>query len=273
MLKIYGPYTGTPAAPEASPPDLQDYVQRIDRYTYGLGWLLCEIDYQTAGFCHLSEDPGDPENLFSVEFRLYVKQGLLRRGGGHRPVEPDAGHDGDGQPPAGAGAGPSRKPGGPGLFSRPWASFPWRGSPPPSRRSAGLVYHLKPWGPGGPQAHQALPGGGGRLRGCPGARRHPGKHPGDVGLHRIPQGTAVAGRPGRLFFCPWWYGKTGPRGCWRKSPSPPAPRRGTPRRPPRAGRRFRPAKAGAGGFPVRQGRPLENILTKLGTGIVKGTGL
>ena len=31
MLKIYGPYTGTPAAPEASPPDLQDYVQRIDR--------------------------------------------------------------------------------------------------------------------------------------------------------------------------------------------------------------------------------------------------
>ena len=66
MLKIYTPYTGTPAAPEASPPDLQDYVQRIDRYTYGLGWLLCEIDYQTAGFCHLSEDPGDPENLFSV---------------------------------------------------------------------------------------------------------------------------------------------------------------------------------------------------------------
>ncbi len=82
MLKIYTPYTGTPAAPEASPPDLQDYVQRIDRYTYGLGWLLCEIDYQTAGFCHLSEDPGDPENLFSVEFRLYVKQGLLRRGVG-----------------------------------------------------------------------------------------------------------------------------------------------------------------------------------------------
>ena len=82
MLKIYGPYTGTANAPEGEPPELQSYVQRIDRYTYGLGWLLCEIDYQTAGFCHLSEDPWDPENLFSVEFQLYVKKGLLRRGVG-----------------------------------------------------------------------------------------------------------------------------------------------------------------------------------------------
>ena len=31
-------------APEQEPPGLQEYVQRIDRYTYGLGWLLCEID-------------------------------------------------------------------------------------------------------------------------------------------------------------------------------------------------------------------------------------
>ena len=82
MLKIYGPYTGTAQAPEAEPPELQSYVQRIDRYTYGLGWLLCEIDYQTAGFCHLSEDPWDPENLFTVEFQLYVRRDLLRRGVG-----------------------------------------------------------------------------------------------------------------------------------------------------------------------------------------------
>lgn len=80
MLKIYSQYTGTPQAPEEEAPGLQEYVQRIDRYTYGLGWLLCEIDHQTVGFCHLSEDPGAPEDLFSVEFQLYTKPGLLRRG-------------------------------------------------------------------------------------------------------------------------------------------------------------------------------------------------
>ena len=79
MLKIYTPYTGTPAAPEGEAPDLQAYVRRIDRYTYGLGWLLCEIDHQTVGFCHLSEDPAAPEDLFTVEFQLYVKQGMCRR--------------------------------------------------------------------------------------------------------------------------------------------------------------------------------------------------
>ena len=79
MLKVYSPYTGTHMAPEQEPPGLQEYVQRIDRYTYGLGWLLCEIDHQTVGFCHLSEDPSQPEDLFSVEFQLYVKQGLSRR--------------------------------------------------------------------------------------------------------------------------------------------------------------------------------------------------
>ena len=79
MLKVYTPYTGTPAAPEREAPDLQAYVRRIDRYTYGLGWLLCEIDHQTVGFCHLSEDPAVPEDLFTVEFQLYVKQGMCRR--------------------------------------------------------------------------------------------------------------------------------------------------------------------------------------------------
>ena len=82
MLKVYAPYIGTPAAPEKELPALQDYVQRIDRYTYGLGWLLCEIDHQTAGFCHLSEDPSHPEDLFSVEIQLYVRRDLLRRGVG-----------------------------------------------------------------------------------------------------------------------------------------------------------------------------------------------
>jgi len=82
MLKIYAPYTGTPAAPEQEPPALQSYIARIDRYTYGLGWLLCEIDSTPAGFCHLTEDRHDPENLFSVEFRLYVKPEYQRIGVG-----------------------------------------------------------------------------------------------------------------------------------------------------------------------------------------------
>ena len=82
MLKIYAPYTGTLAAPEQEPPELQEYIRRIDRYTYGLGWLLCEIDSTPAGFCHLTENRRDPENLFSVEFQLYVKPEFQRRGVG-----------------------------------------------------------------------------------------------------------------------------------------------------------------------------------------------
>ena len=80
MLKVYAPYTGTIFAPEAEPPELQSYIQRIDRYTYGLGWLLCELNCQTAGFCHLMENRFSPQDLFSVEFQLYVKPDLQRRG-------------------------------------------------------------------------------------------------------------------------------------------------------------------------------------------------
>ncbi len=82
MLKVYAPYTGTVKAPEKEPPELQDYIQRIDKYTYGLGWLLAEVDCQTVGFCHLTEDRNDPKNLFSVEFQLYVREDYIRRGVG-----------------------------------------------------------------------------------------------------------------------------------------------------------------------------------------------
>lgn len=82
MLKIYEPYVGSCHAPEDSLPDLQDYIRRIDRYTYGLGWLICEIDGKPVGFCHLTEDRRQPENLFWVEFQLYVKQDWQRRGVG-----------------------------------------------------------------------------------------------------------------------------------------------------------------------------------------------
>ena len=150
MLKIYGPYTGTPAAPEASPPDLQDYVQRIDQYTYGLGWLLCEIDYQTAGFCHLSEDPGDPEDLFSVGFRLYVTQGLLRRGvgaalGRRMGDMMEAGNrrrvlvrvHPENQEALGF------------FFSMVFV--PLEGEPPAEPEKRWLVYRLKPWDPEAPK--------------------------------------------------------------------------------------------------------------------------
>lgn len=80
MLKIYAPYVGSPKAPEEALPELQDYIRRIDTYTYGLGWLLCEIDSTPVGFCHLTENRADPDNLFSVEFQLYVKEGLQRMG-------------------------------------------------------------------------------------------------------------------------------------------------------------------------------------------------
>lgn len=84
MLKIYAPYTypGSPFAPEEQLPDLQDYVRRIDTYTYGLGWLLAELNSHPVGFCHLTENRHDPKNLFSVEFQLWVKQDFRRMGVG-----------------------------------------------------------------------------------------------------------------------------------------------------------------------------------------------
>ena len=154
MLKVYSPYTGTHMAPEQEPPGLQEYVQRIDRYTYGLGWLLCEVDHQTVGFCHLSEDPSQPEDLFSVEFQLYVKQGLSRRRigtalwqlmremmdmGNRRRVLHGHGVCAPGRGPSGR-AGESL-----------------------AGVSAGSL------GPPGRKAHQAVLGGGGRLRSRQGA--------------------------------------------------------------------------------------------------------
>ena len=146
MLKVYAPYTGTHMAPEQEPPGLQEYVQRIDRYTYGLGWLLCEIDHQTVGFCHLSEDPSQPEDLFSVEFQLYVKQGLSRRRigtalwqlmremmemGNRRRVLCRV--DRENQAALG--------------FFMAMGVVPLAGDPPEEPEKAWLVYQLAPWAP------------------------------------------------------------------------------------------------------------------------------
>lgn len=150
MLKVYTPYTGTPAAPEGEAPDLQAYVQRIDRYTYGLGWLLCEIDHQTVGFCHLSEDPAAPEDLFTVEFQLYVKQGMCRRHigtalwelmrdmlemGNRRRVVCRVHRENQAAL----------------AFFQAMGFVPLEGEPPEEPEKLWLAYHLRPWEPAAPK--------------------------------------------------------------------------------------------------------------------------
>lgn len=150
MLKVYTPYTGTTAAPEREAPDLQAYVQRIDRYTYGLGWLLCEIDHQTVGFCHLSEDPAAPEDLFTVEFQLYVKQGMCRRHigtalwelmrdmlemGNRRRVVCRVHRENQAAL----------------AFFRAMGFVPLEGEPPEEPEKLWLAYHLRPWDPAAPK--------------------------------------------------------------------------------------------------------------------------
>ncbi len=150
MLKVYTPYTGTTAAPEREAPDLQAYVRRIDRYTYGLGWLLCEIDHQTVGFCHLSEDPAAPEDLFTVEFQLYVKQGMCRRHigtalwelmrdmlemGNRRRVVCRVHRENQAAL----------------AFFQGMGFVPLEGEPPEEPEKLWLAYHLRPWDPAAPK--------------------------------------------------------------------------------------------------------------------------
>ena len=150
MLKVYTPYTGTPAAPEREAPDLQAYVRRIDRYTYGLGWLLCEIDHQTVGFCHLSEDPAAPEDLFTVEFQLYVKQGMCRwhigtalwelmrdmlEMGNRRRVVCRVHRENQAAL----------------AFFQAMGFVPLEGEPPEEPEKLWLAYHLRPWDPAAPK--------------------------------------------------------------------------------------------------------------------------
>lgn len=150
MLKVYTPYTGTPATPEREAPDLQAYVRRIDRYTYGLGWLLCEIDHQTVGFCHLSEDPAAPEDLFTVEFQLYVKQGMCRRNigtalwelmrdmlemGNRRRVVCRVHRENQAAL----------------AFFQAMGFVPLEGEPPEEPEKLWLAYHLRPWDPAAPK--------------------------------------------------------------------------------------------------------------------------
>lgn len=83
MLKIYEPYVlGTHYTAEEHLPTIAEFVQRIDKYTYGRGFVMSEIDGETAGFCILTENRHDPEDLFTGEIQLFVKPEYLRRGVG-----------------------------------------------------------------------------------------------------------------------------------------------------------------------------------------------
>lgn len=150
MLKVYTPYTGTTAAPEGEAPDLQAYVRRIDRYTYGLGWLLCEIDHQTVGFCHLSEDPAAPEDLFTVEFQLYVKQGMGRRhiGAALWELMRDMLEMGNRRRVV---CRVHRENQAALAFFQAMGFVPLEGEPPEEPEKLWLAYHLRPWDPAAPK--------------------------------------------------------------------------------------------------------------------------
>lgn len=150
MLKVYTPYTGTTAAPEREAPDLQVYVRRIDRYTYGLGWLLCEIDHQTVGFCHLSEDPAAPEDLFTVEFQLYVKQGMCRRhiGAALWELMRDMLEMGNRRRVV---CRVHRENQAALAFFQAMGFVPLEGEPPEEPEKLWLAYHLRPWDPAAPK--------------------------------------------------------------------------------------------------------------------------
>lgn len=150
MLKVYTPYTGTTAAPEREAPDLQAYVRRIDRYTYGLGWLLCEIDHQTVGFCHLSEDPAAPEDLFTVEFQLYVKQGMCRRhiGAALWELMRDMLEMGNRRRVV---CRVHRENQAALAFFQAMGFVPQEGEPPEEPEKLWLAYHLRPWDPAAPK--------------------------------------------------------------------------------------------------------------------------
>lgn len=83
MLKIYAPYVeSTNCTPDKTVPTLPEYIQRIDRYTYGRGWIMTEIDSASAGFCLLTERGVEKGDWFTADIQLYVAPQYQRRGVG-----------------------------------------------------------------------------------------------------------------------------------------------------------------------------------------------
>ncbi|WP_099205951.1 GNAT family N-acetyltransferase [Scatolibacter rhodanostii] len=79
VLKIYAPFAGKLSAPDAECPLLLEMIERIDRYTYGYGWLVCEIDGVPAGFCYVTEHKNEPKNPFKLDLYIFVKEEFQHR--------------------------------------------------------------------------------------------------------------------------------------------------------------------------------------------------
>ncbi|MBQ2667448.1 MAG: GNAT family N-acetyltransferase [Clostridia bacterium] len=83
MLKVYAPYIeNTHYTPDTEVPKLSEYIQRIDTYTYGRGWIMTEVDGVTAGFCLLTDRDVEKGDWFTADIQLYVSPKYLRRGVG-----------------------------------------------------------------------------------------------------------------------------------------------------------------------------------------------
>lgn len=80
MLKVYEPYIATNATEDEVQPTIAEFVQRIDKHTYGTGWIISEIDGETGGFCLLTESRDNTKDAFTNEIRLFVRPEFKRRG-------------------------------------------------------------------------------------------------------------------------------------------------------------------------------------------------
>lgn len=81
MLGIYGAaIEAGQSCCERETPALFEYVRRIDRYTYGKGWTVCDADGWTAGFAVARECLDRPDDLFYMDVEVYVDAVLRRRG-------------------------------------------------------------------------------------------------------------------------------------------------------------------------------------------------
>ncbi len=81
MLKIYGTAIDCRQSTyERELPALWEFVRRIDRYTYGKGWTVCDVDGWTAGFAVAHECFDCPDDPFMMDVEVYVDGALRRRG-------------------------------------------------------------------------------------------------------------------------------------------------------------------------------------------------
>ena len=79
MLKIYAPYTGTCAAPEAALPRCRSTCSASTGTPTAWGGCCARSTASPRGSATCGMDPFDPEDPWSVEFQVYVKEGSTAR--------------------------------------------------------------------------------------------------------------------------------------------------------------------------------------------------